>query len=295
MRLSFLSESGKSLDVPAAILQEPLVVRGLLMDALFQCQARLPDTLDYLHAEHVIRDTLSHFQSDQERYARSYALSRILDQRTQKTPRADVIYQSFHHGGPLALVGIFYATLDAHRNLRSRETLDFFLQKGSVKSRLDLMKRVNTFPCNSSVVTWLSRILNKLDIDSQKLACILWHLGTRDIPKELFKRARIASQTWGSDGEIVGIASRTTPLIRLEELLGAALRNLEHVGFAYSTKECISLNPKVAEALQQHLEEGPWAAEAAKIIIHAFPKYRDIEPLRYVLLSALHCRDCKYS
>lgn len=49
------------------------------------------------------------------------------DQRTQKTPRAELIYESFRHGGPLALTGVFYATLDAHRNLRNLETLEFFL------------------------------------------------------------------------------------------------------------------------------------------------------------------------
>ena len=117
MRLTCISNSGETLDISAAIRQEPLSIRGLLADAVFQCQARLPDTLDYIHAEQAIREALLQFQGDQERYTRSYTLSRTLDARTQKTPRANVIHQAFSHGGPLALIGIYYATLDAHCNI----------------------------------------------------------------------------------------------------------------------------------------------------------------------------------
>ena len=285
MRLSFVSDGGQTWDIPTALHQEPLVVRGLLADALFECQAILPDTLDYLQAEQAIRDTLLQFQADQERYVRSYVLSRTLDHRIQKTPRAEVLYQSFHHGGPLALMGIFYATLDAHRNIRSRETLDFFLQKASAESQLALMKRVGMFPCNPSVEGWLLRIFNKLEPDSRALACVLRGLGTADIPQELFRRARSPSLTWNSNGAPVELVSRVALFIQKDDIFRVALRNLEHVGFAYSTQETISLNGRVAEYLGRHLDVPRWVSEAAKVVIHAYPKYQSVEPAEYVYPS----------
>ncbi|RYP31953.1 hypothetical protein DL767_005494 [Monosporascus sp. MG133] len=224
MRLACLTEDGDYVDISSAIVREPLVVRALLTDALFQCQAQLPDSLDYLRTEQAIRDCLQQFQGDQERYVRSYVLSRTLDHRIQQTPRADIIYQSFHYGGPLALVGVFYATLDAHRNPRNRETLDFFLHKASSESKLELIKRTSTFPCNSSVASWLQRILEKLEPDSQTLAYILRGLG---------------------------------------------------------------LDRNVAELLLQRPDETVWTAEAAKIVIHAFPKHSNIEPAEYHLLPQI--------
>ncbi|RYP68536.1 hypothetical protein DL771_006613 [Monosporascus sp. 5C6A] len=264
MRLACLTEDGDYVDIASAIVREPLVVRALLTDALFQCQAQLPDSLDYLRTEQAIRDYLQHFQGEQERYVKSYVLCRTLDQRIQKTPRADIIYQSFHYGGPLALVGIFYATLDAHRNPRNRETLDFFLNKASSESKLELIKRTSTFPCNSSVGSWLQRIFKKIEPDSQTLAYILRGLGAVNIPKELFRLVRMASFTWGPDGEIRTVTPRIIPLIQEEQIFEPALRNLEN-----------------------RSDETVWTAEAAKIVIHAFPKHSNIEPAEYHLLPQI--------
>ena len=110
-------------------------------------------------------------------------------------------------------VGNFYATLDANRNLRNRDTLGFFVSKGSEKSRMDMIKRVSTFPCSHSVITWLHGIFTKLESHSQVLACILRRLGTNNVPQELFHLSRIASPTWGLDGETMGIAARGIPII----------------------------------------------------------------------------------
>lgn len=287
MRLSLVSDDGQAMDIPTALRQQPLATRALLADALFECQTILPDTLGYIQTEQAIRDTLLQFQADQERHIRSYVLSRTLDHRIQKTPRAEVLYQSFHYGGPLALIGIFYATLDAHRNLRNRETLEFFLQKASTESKLDLMQRVGILPCHPSIDDWLLRIFHKLETDSRALACMLRYLGTTGIPQNLFRRARGPSFTWDSSGSPVGLVSRVTPCIQKEEIFRVALRNLEHVGFAYSDQESISLNAKIAERLQPHLESTQWAAEAAKIVIHAYPKYRDIDSSEYVYPPAV--------
>ena len=286
MRLAYVSDNGETLDISTALRQEPISVRRLLADAIFECQSSLPDTLDYLHTEQAIRVALLQFQGDQERYVRAYTLSRILDPRTQKTPRAQVIYQSFHHGGPLALIGIFYATLDAHRNIRSREILDFFLHKASEGSKLDLFARAGTLPCNASVTGWLHRILDKLELDSQVLACMLRLLGTVNIPKELFVRARSPSLTWGSDGNVTGVPPQVLPLIQEDRLFQAALHGLEHVGLASSTGQTISLHPKISDLLHVRLEDPKWVTETAKVVIHAFPKYNNVEPAVYVSCTA---------
>lgn len=276
------------MDISTAIKQDPFAVRVLLLDALFQCRTRLPDTLNYIRAEQEVRDTLLlHFKSDQERYVKSYCLSRNLDQRTQATPRAQVIYQAFHYGGPVALLGIFYATLDAHRNVRNRETLEFFLQKTSEESKFDLMKRAGGFPCKELVASWLYRIFEKLETDSQVLIRILRYLGTTKIPLEIFRRARLPSLSWDSSGEVASLVSRVSTVILVEELFNEAVQNLNHVGFLHLTQETISLDEKVADLLQQHLEGAKWVVEAAKVVIHAFPKSRDIEPSRYVFSYAL--------
>ena len=282
MRLVCIYEDGESVEISDAIDKEPITVRGALADALFQCQAKLSDTFDYLRAEHTIRDTLLDFQADQERYVRSYVLSRTLDQRIQNTPRADVIYQAFQHGGPLATLGVFYATLDANRNLRNRGTLEFFVSKAFDKSKVDMFMRVNTFPCSSWVTTWLYRILEKLESDSQILACILRHLGTSNIPQELFSLSRIGSPTWGPDGEATVFPAKGIPIIQQEQLFTAALRDLERVGFVCIVQGNISLNTKVAVLLEEHLNDNQWGIEAAKIVVHAFPKYRNINPVKYV-------------
>lgn len=291
MQLAYVSSNGETLDISAAILQEPLTVRGLLTEALLQCQANLPDTLDLLQAEHAIRDALLQVQGEQEKYVKSYTLARTLDPRIQKTPRADVLHQSFSYGGPLALLGIFYATMDAYRNVRNRETLEFFLHKASEESKIDLMKRASAFPCNPTMAGWLHKIWEKLDFDSQSVACILQHLGTK-VPKELFRRLRVPSLTWNSCGEITEVLSQVAPVIQEQPLFDAALRNLERVGFAFSTDETINLNPMIASLLQQHLDKSPWISEAVKIVVHAFPKHQNIEPAVYVYL--VHYREAIY-
>ena len=129
MRLLCINDDGEKVDVSEAIRRDPFAVRGALADAFFQCQEKLPDTFDYLHTEQTIRDALRDFEAEQERYVKSYVLSRTLSQRFQKTPRADVIYKAFQYGGPLTTLGIFYATLDANRNLRNRDALDFSHQR----------------------------------------------------------------------------------------------------------------------------------------------------------------------
>lgn len=177
MRLACICDNGDTLDVGVALQQEPYDVRGLLADALFQCQQHLVDTLDLLHAERAVRDALLSFQGNQEKYVRAYVLTRTLDPRTQQTPRAPLLYSTFNHGGPVALAGLFYATFDAHRNLHSREILDFLLHRASEQSKVQLAKRSGLFPCNPAMRSWLLRILEKLEPGQQEIACVIRCLG----------------------------------------------------------------------------------------------------------------------
>ena len=132
------------------------------------------------------------------------------------------------------------------------------------------------------MTTWLYRILEKLESDSQILACILRHLGTSNISQELFSLSRVGSPTWGPDGEATVFPAKGIPIIQQEQLFTAALRDLERVGFVCIVQGNISLNTKVAVLLEEHLNDNQWGIEAAKIVVHAFPKYRNINPVKYV-------------
>ena len=142
-------------------------------------------------------------------------------------------------------------------------------------------------PCNASVTGWLQRILDKLGPDSQALACILRRLGTNDVPKKLFDRARKPSLTWDSAGEVTGLLPRIVPFIQEGQLFEAAVRKLKAVGFAFSTDQSISLNQRISDLLRSRLEDPKWATEAARVVVHAFPKYSSIESTLYVLPSAV--------
>ncbi|KAI6080086.1 hypothetical protein F4821DRAFT_252400, partial [Hypoxylon rubiginosum] len=231
-----------------------------------------PDCLDFVQAEHAIREALIKFQGNQERYIRNYILTRSLDPRVEKTPRASLIRSSFQHGGPLALIGIFCATMDAHRNSRSRETLNYLLNRASNESQLALVRRANTFPCHSTIADWLSRIYDKVEPDAQGLACILWWLGTPSVPLELFRRARLSSRSWDTNGEVLEVSTRIISLIKDEGKFGAAMRSLESVGFIKPTQTGLDMNMRVADLLMHRLQAVMWLPKVAKAIFHALPK-----------------------
>ncbi|KAI2776417.1 hypothetical protein F4815DRAFT_484673 [Daldinia loculata] len=280
MRLVCVGDNGESLDMVTAIQRDPYVVRGLLVDAIIQCQQSISDTLDFIHAERAVRDALLAFQGTQDRYARAYVLSRTLDHRNRNTPRADLISLAFGRGGPLSLVGIFNATSDAHRNPHSREILDYFLKTASHESQLQLIMRASTFPCHPSMSEWLSQILDKLAPNPQNLACVLRCLGTSCIPNIVFHRMQAPSLSWGEDGEV----AETSPPINTvadEGKLMPALQRLEHVGFVRVSEKTVDLDRRISELLRARLERTRWIAEAIRIMAHSFPKYPLLPPGNY--------------
>ncbi|KAI1086020.1 hypothetical protein F5B19DRAFT_205782 [Rostrohypoxylon terebratum] len=285
MRLACICD-GEITDINTVIKRDPFHVRSLLLDSLFACFPGLPDSPDFFQAERSIREALLKFQGSQDRYAKSYILTRSFDTRSfdtraEKTPRANLIPYSFEHGGPLALVGTFYATIDAHRNIRNRETLDYLLNKASDEAKIALMLRANTFPCNPSLTAWLGRILDRIEPDAQGLACILWWLGTNNLPINLFHWARLPSLSWGADGEVVEIPARLVSVIKGEEKLNTAIRNLEFIGFIKLCPTAIEFNPRIADLLQDRLRAGMWFPRAAKVVLHALPKYASLQPASY--------------
>ena len=278
MRLVCVDDNGDTLDFDSALQREPYVTRGLLTSALFRATREvLPDSLDFLNTERALRDALASFSGDQEKYVRSYVLSRTLDQRTLDTPRASAIRFAFAHGGPIALLGVFYATLNVHRSPRSREVLEYLVGAPEA-SRLELLARARTFPCSPHVRGWLSRIFDKLDVDSQGLLCFLRCLGSTEIPQSVFARSHKPSLTWGADGELNSSSPELPAIVMQQDRLASALQSLKFVGFVQPSDRTVHVDPLVVELLQARLESALWKAESVKVLCHVFPKHCELDP-----------------
>ncbi|KAK8035692.1 hypothetical protein PG991_001765 [Apiospora marii] len=232
--------------------------------------------MDYVRAEQAIRTALSDFRADQDRWVKTYILTRVLESRVQKSSRADLVHLAFHLGGPIVLAGIYHATNDSHRNVRNRETLEFLLQapQGTLQ---ELFGRANRFPCNTSMGGWLRRIMAKLPLDAKDLACLIVALGVADIPQCLFTRAREPTSTWGSNGEVSPVATSVTLMVRNEERFGEALRALESVRLITVTDQSIEVNSRFKELLGDWGQDAKWKSEAVRLVCHAFPKSAIIE------------------
>lgn len=277
MRVVCVQDDGDILEIDAALRQEPYIVRGLLIEGLHTNREALADLVDFLKAEQAIRDALQSFSGDQEKYVRSYVLARTLDQRTLGTPRASLIRFSFEHGGPLVLIGVFYATLNAHRNPKSREILEY-LCNAPLASKLELLARAKSFPGSLHLAGWLGRIFDKLDVDCQGLVCLLRCLGSIKVPESLFYLAYKSSKTWGSDGEVVLVAPQVASVVTDKARFGPAIEQLQFVGFVKCADGKISLDLQISELLKSRLDTPLWKAEAVKLICHVYPKHSTIDP-----------------
>lgn len=277
MRIICVEDDGDMQEIEVALRRNPYTVRGLLMEALYTNQEALADSVDFLRAEQAIRDALQSFSGDQEKYVRSYVLTRTLDQRTLETPRAGLIRFSFEHGGPLALIGVFYATLNAHRSPKIRDTLEYLCGAPDT-SKLELFARAKSFPGSPHVATWLGRLFDRLDIDSQGLACLLRCLGSAGLPRSLFSLAHTPSRTWGLDGEVISIGPQGHAIILDEQRFELAIDKLQFVGFVKCADGKINLDSQIAELLETRLHTPLWKAEAVKLLCHVFPKHCTIDP-----------------
>ncbi|KAI0550144.1 hypothetical protein F4679DRAFT_221777 [Xylaria curta] len=283
MRLVFVVNDQKIIELESVLETDPSSVRSLLSAALFECvRTRYPDTIDYLLAERSIRDALHVFSGEQERRVTAYLLARTLDPRLNPA-RLPMIHQSFTAGGPVALAGVFYSTIDSHRNVQNRETLNY-LAHVDESVRLELFHRAGSFPCNPSVGPWLTRLLDRLDLNSRDLAGLLLCLGQDMLPVALFDCARLPSRTWGEDGEVVDTPSGVALLIRNEQRFANALQDLVKVGFAFMKGQDIY----VRDSFRAHL--GSWGQspqrkeEAVRLVSHSFPKHKTHHASEYTSL-----------
>ncbi|KAI1382605.1 uncharacterized protein F4822DRAFT_423431 [Hypoxylon trugodes] len=283
MRLFCELDSGERLDIQTAVKQDPYELRGLLIDALLLChREQLPDTVDVILAEHALRSALDEFPGDQEKYVRNYILSRKLDHRTQLSPRAPLIALSLQAGGVFALIAVFYATLDAHRNLQNRETLERLAGDDiTERSKLDLFRRANGFSVHHSFAAWFNRLLDHFDRDSIGIACLLYCFGTPVVPHIIFSQCRNTSKTWGGDGEVCEASITITEIIRDPSHFSAVLRKLEMLGFVKSTADIIRVNRRLANILKDREETLAWKVRAIQLLLHALPKDRKLEPEDY--------------
>ncbi|KAI1172973.1 hypothetical protein F4777DRAFT_559802 [Nemania sp. FL0916] len=273
MRLVFVSSDQEVIEIEAALETDASLIRGLLSNTLFDAvRARFPDTIDMLLAERSIRDALSLFTGENERRVSNYILTRSLDPRVN-SPRTQIIHQSFEVGGPVAVAGVFYATIDSHRNVQNRETLNF-LARLDEPTRLDLFRRAGNFPCHPLLGPWLVRLLEKLDIDTKDLARLFLCLGRSTIPLVLFERARSPSRSWGEDGEVTDTPSGAMLLIKNEERFSKALRELVDIGFVSLRDAGIYVRASFLNLLEAWSHSVQMREEAVRVVSHSFPKHK---------------------
>ncbi|KAI1748302.1 hypothetical protein F4782DRAFT_378779 [Xylaria castorea] len=284
MRLACVVNDQKIIELESVLETDPSSVRNLLSATLFECvRTRYPDTIDHLLAERSIRDTLHVFSGEQERRVTAYILARTLDPRLNPT-RLHMIHQSFMAGGPVTLAGVFYATIDSHRNVQNRETLNYLAHMDE-SVRLELFHRAGSFPCNPSVGPWLARLLDRLDLNSRDLAGLLLCLGQDMLPAALFGRARLPSRTWGEDGEVVDTPSGVSLLVRNEQRFANALQDVVKVGLVFMEGKDIH----VRDSFRAHL--GNWGRspqrkeEAVRLVSHSFPKHKTHHARGYTSLG----------
>ncbi|KAI1302745.1 hypothetical protein F5Y03DRAFT_360871 [Xylaria venustula] len=194
MALAYIRDDGGVVGIQEAIEKEPLRVRGLMFEAIYSCRQELPHILETLHVEMALRTAFANFPGD-ERLVKSYLLKRQAQRHVQTSTRGTVLMASaLKIGGPCALVSIFYATLDQHRNPEIAKLLRLLEEGISPQSRDDLFRRANTFPSNPSFDRWYGNLLAKVDHDTVGLICILACLGTAEVPRIIFDRAQAPSR-----------------------------------------------------------------------------------------------------
>ncbi|KAI1288767.1 hypothetical protein F5Y03DRAFT_379243 [Xylaria venustula] len=284
MKLLCEYNDGTTASLCTALQKDPYKVRGLVIEAFFECLAILPDTSSFLRTEHSVRDALVDFEGNEDRSVKPYIVSRFLDSRIKTTPRATVIQSSFVVGGPLTLIGIFYATSNISRNMRNREALQYLLES-STESRNELFERARTFPRHLSTGLWFQQIFDNLEIDAQSLAYFLISLGPHPlgVPDALFKRIRQPSLSWGRDGEIVTHHLEPPRFLNDESRFNNALRTLQSIGLI-RTAFGIHIDQQLATLIGKNLAQS--RVVAAKVICHTFPKHQQIEQNNY----AEHCK-----
>ncbi|TGJ84591.1 hypothetical protein E0Z10_g4172 [Xylaria hypoxylon] len=284
MDLICVDDDGGLLSIQAAAQKDPEQLRVLFLDAVVSCSQRQPDTFETLIVDRSFRDAFENFKGEGESHTKRYLLKRLLDKKTQETPRGQLIASAMQIGGPHALVSAFYATQDTHRNLRSRKTLRLLNEVMTEQSREHLFRRAKQFPINPSFNRWFEAILEKLDVNALAMAFLLHCLGTSVVPRIIFERGHEPSRRWGMDGEVCLEVSKLPPLIRNRSSFESAMQNLELVGLAKMNLETIDVNQRLTEIFKDRPEIPSWKTRAVQLLSHVLPTHFALAPENYVTL-----------
>ncbi|GAW20963.1 hypothetical protein ANO14919_104760 [Xylariales sp. No.14919] len=282
MDLVCVDDNGELLSMEDALGKEVDQMIGLFSDAFEVCRQRQPDTLETVLVEKAFRIAFANFKG--EMHVKRYLLTRQLDKRTHGTPRAQMMASAMRIGGPQALIAVFYATQDTHRNLESRKTFRLLDEVLTEESREHLYRRASQFPANPAFNKWFEGLLEKLDVNALALAFLLRCLRASVVPGVLFKRCHEPSRRWGADGEICLEASKLPPVIRDRSSFESAMENLELMGLAKVDSETIRVNQHLAEIFQDRPEIPTWKARAVQLLSHILPTHSVLEPENYVTL-----------
>ncbi|KAI0543807.1 hypothetical protein F4679DRAFT_567312 [Xylaria curta] len=282
MRLLCQLDEGQTLDIQAATRRYPYQVRALLIEALSGPDVP-PDSFDLLEAEQGIRRAVANFSGDDDKIARSYILDRLLGDRGRivRAPALQLFASALLHGGPLALIGIHYATVDSHRIPHHRAVLNCVSNLVSEEGQLDLFKRTNDFPSNPSFDRWLYRLWEKVDLDTLSIGCLLSCFGAKVIHKSVFERCRVAARTWGPDGEVCETNPHHASLMLDQPAFEASLQKLEIIGIVKMSYDLIRVNLRLLHGLQARPQIFAWRLEAARTVFHATPKHKALETGSY--------------
>ncbi|KAI0965743.1 hypothetical protein F4678DRAFT_451567 [Xylaria arbuscula] len=284
MALAYIRDDGGVIGIQEAMEKEPLRVRGLIFEVIDSCRQELPDTLETLHVEIALRTAFANFPGE-ERLVKMYLLKRQAQRHVQTSTRGTVLMPSaLKVGGPCALVSIFYATLDQHRNPEIAKVLRILEEGISPQSRDDLFRRANTFPPNPSFDRWYGKVLAKVDHDTVGLISILACLGTAEVPRIIFDRAQAPSRRWDMDGEVCLKASELDRTIQSRQSFENVMRTVESIGWATMTSDTIYVNKRLTGIVMGRSDIHQWKASTLQLLLHALPTHVGLDPENYVNL-----------
>ncbi|KAI1496877.1 hypothetical protein F5X99DRAFT_424106 [Biscogniauxia marginata] len=274
MRLLY-EHNGVTLEIEAAIQNDPLGVRGLLIKAWLVCERALPDSADVLQAERGLREAISQFRGGD--HITRYLLKGKLEPGISAN-KAELIQSSLRIGGLLALIGVFYGT--AYNTTGGRKVLGCLTQI-SDESKVDLFKRARSFPMHTPVRALANHILGQLGHDIVGMACLLYCLGTKELSRWTLTACRSPSKTWGENGEVFEVTpNHITPMLQ-DQHYEHALNELEAIGLVRLSRDLIRVDTQWANLLDSRPEALAWKVQSIWILSHVFPKYKAIDAAMY--------------
>ncbi|KAI9726529.1 MAG: hypothetical protein M1834_009016 [Cirrosporium novae-zelandiae] len=129
---------------------------------------------------------------------------------------------------------------------------------------------------------------DRLDNDSKDLATLMVFLGVADVAERMLLCARGPLRVWGSNGEIEQRAGSDLITVLTDGArFELAIQSLESYGFIISKPgpfqlRSFSVYPQLRLYIGEHTPNpNRWKIQAAKVVFHAFPKHRHIDPLLY--------------